>query len=62
MFSGSSRWDRVRPFSAPAFRHDRREAIHAEIAADRAWSEEMKARSPSQIREKPRQANTKAPQ
>ncbi len=31
--------------------HDHREAINAEIAADRAWYEEMKARSPSRVQE-----------
>jgi hypothetical protein len=35
--------------------------INAEIAADRAWYEEMKARSPSRVREKLRRRTADAP-
>jgi hypothetical protein len=38
-----------------------REMINAEIAADRAWYEEMKARSPSRVREKLRRRTADAP-
>ena len=47
--------------AALAYYHDHREAINAEIAADRAWSEEMKANSPSRVREKLRQRKAHAP-
>jgi uncharacterized protein (DUF433 family) len=33
-------------YSALAFYHDHRETINAEIAADRAWYEEMKGKPP----------------
>jgi uncharacterized protein (DUF433 family) len=47
--------------AALAYYHDHREAINAEIAADRAWYEEMKARSPSRVQEKLRQRKAHAP-
>jgi uncharacterized protein (DUF433 family) len=43
--------------AALAYYHDHREAINAEIAADRAWYEEMKAKQPSRVRETLRQRN-----
>jgi uncharacterized protein (DUF433 family) len=47
--------------AALAYYHDHREAINAEIAADRAWYEEMKAKSPSRVQEKLRQRKANAP-
>lgn len=47
--------------AALAYYHDHREAINAEIAADRAWYEEMKATSPSKAQEKLRQRKAHAP-
>jgi uncharacterized protein (DUF433 family) len=47
--------------AALAYYHDHREAINAEIAADRAWYEEMKAKSPSRVQEKLRQRKAHAP-
>jgi uncharacterized protein (DUF433 family) len=41
--------------AALAYDHDHREAIDAEVAADRAWYEEMKAKGPSRVQEKLRQ-------
>ena len=36
-------------YAALAYYHDHREAINAEIAADRAWYEEQKAKQPSRL-------------
>jgi uncharacterized protein (DUF433 family) len=47
--------------AALAYYHDHRETINAEIAADRAWYEEIKARSPSKVQEKLRQRTAGAP-
>jgi uncharacterized protein (DUF433 family) len=46
-------------YAALAYYHDHREAINAEIAADRAWYEEQKAKQPSRLQEtlKARKAN-----
>jgi len=38
-------------YAALAYYHDHREAINAEIAADRAWYEEQRARQPSKLQE-----------
>ena len=38
-------------YAALAYYHDHRESINAEIAADRAWYEEQKARQPSRLKE-----------
>lgn len=40
--------------AALAYYHDHREAINAEIAADRVWYDEMKARSPSRLQDRRR--------
>jgi uncharacterized protein (DUF433 family) len=47
--------------AALAYYHDHREAINAEIAADRTWYEEMRARSPSRVQGKFRQRKADAP-
>jgi uncharacterized protein (DUF433 family) len=47
--------------AALAYYHNHREAINAEIAADRAWYEEMKVKSPSRVQEKLRQRNANGP-
>jgi uncharacterized protein (DUF433 family) len=39
-------------YAALAYYHDHREEINAEIAADQAWYEEQKAKSPSLLQEK----------
>jgi uncharacterized protein (DUF433 family) len=46
-------------YAALAYYHDHREAINAEIAADRAWYDEQKAKQPSRLQEtlKARKAN-----
>jgi uncharacterized protein (DUF433 family) len=38
--------------AALAYYHDHREAMNAEIAADRAWAEEQRAAPPSRLRER----------
>jgi uncharacterized protein (DUF433 family) len=38
--------------AALAYYHDHREAINAEIAADREWYEEQRAKQPSRLQEK----------
>lgn len=38
-------------YAALAYYHDHREAINAEIAADRAWYEEQRAKQPSKLQE-----------
>jgi uncharacterized protein (DUF433 family) len=45
--------------AALAYYHDHREAMNAEIAADRTWYEERKAQNPSRLQEvlKARKAN-----
>ncbi len=39
-------------YAALAYYYDRREAIDAEIEADRVWYEEQKAKNPSRVQEK----------
>jgi len=39
-------------YAALAYYHDHREAINAEIAADRAWYEELRANNPSPLQER----------
>jgi uncharacterized protein (DUF433 family) len=39
-------------YAALAFYHDHREEMNAELAADEAWYEEQKAKSPSLLQEK----------
>jgi uncharacterized protein (DUF433 family) len=48
-------------YAALRYYHDHREAIDAEIAADRAWYEERKAQQPSRVQEKLRQRKADAP-
>lgn len=43
-------------YAALAYYHDHREEINAEIAADQAWYEEQKAKAPSLLREKLKEA------
>ena len=38
-------------YAALAYYHDHRETINAEIAADRAWYEEQRAKQPSKLQE-----------
>lgn len=38
-------------YSALAYYHDHREAINAEIAADRVWYEAQRAKNPSRLRD-----------
>ncbi len=38
-------------YAALAYYHDHREAMNAELAADRAWYEEQKAQNPSRLQE-----------
>jgi uncharacterized protein (DUF433 family) len=38
-------------YAAMAYYHDHREAINAEIAADRAWYEEQRVKQPSKLQE-----------
>ncbi len=38
-------------YAALAYYHDHREAMNAEIAADRAWYEEQREKQPSRIKE-----------
>jgi uncharacterized protein (DUF433 family) len=46
--------------AALAYYHDHRDEIDAEINADRAWYETMKAQAPSLVREKLRQQDANA--
>jgi uncharacterized protein (DUF433 family) len=39
-------------YAALAYYHDHREAINAEIAADQAWYEELRANNPSPLQER----------
>lgn len=39
-------------YAALTYYHDHREALNAEIAADRAWYEEQRAKQPSRLRER----------
>jgi uncharacterized protein (DUF433 family) len=39
-------------YAALAYYHDHREAMNAEIAADRAWYEEQRAKPPSRLQER----------
>jgi uncharacterized protein (DUF433 family) len=39
-------------YAALAYYHDHREALNAEIAADRAWYEEQRAKQPSRLQER----------
>ena len=39
-------------YAALAYYHDHREAMNAEIAADRAWYEEQRAKNPSRLQER----------
>jgi uncharacterized protein (DUF433 family) len=48
-------------YAALAYYHDHREAIHAEIKADKEWYEEMRASAPSLLRDKFRQRKADAP-
>ena len=48
-------------YAAMAYYHDHRETINAEIAADRKWYEEMKAKNPSRLQEKLEQRMANAP-
>ena len=43
-------------YAALAYYHDHREEINAEIEADHSWYEEQKAKSPSLLQEKLKQA------
>jgi uncharacterized protein (DUF433 family) len=47
--------------AALAYYHDHRDQVDAEIEADRAWYEEMRAKAPSLLREKLRQRDADAP-
>ena len=48
-------------YAALAYYHDHREAMNAEIAADRAWYEEQKAKQPSRLQERLKARKSDAP-
>jgi uncharacterized protein (DUF433 family) len=48
-------------YAALAYYHDHREAMNAEIAADRAWYEEQKAAQTSRLQEKLKASKPDAP-
>jgi uncharacterized protein (DUF433 family) len=48
-------------YAALAYYHDHREAINAEIAADRAWYEEQRANNPSPLQERLQTRKSDAP-
>jgi uncharacterized protein (DUF433 family) len=48
-------------YAALAYYHDHREAMNAEIAADRAWYEEQKATQPSRLQERLKTRKSDAP-
>jgi uncharacterized protein (DUF433 family) len=48
-------------YAALAYYHDHREAMNAEIAADRAWYENQKATQPSRLQERLKSRKPDAP-
>ena len=48
-------------YAALAYYHDHREAMNAEIAADRAWYEGQKANNPSRLQERLKAGTSDAP-
>jgi uncharacterized protein (DUF433 family) len=48
-------------YAALAYYHDHREAMNAEIAADRAWYENQKATQPSRLQERLKSRKSDAP-
>lgn len=48
-------------YAALAYYHDHREAMNAEIAADRAWYEEQKSTQPSRLQERLKTRKSDAP-
>lgn len=48
-------------YAALAYYHDHREAINAEIAADRTWYEEQRAKQPSRLQERLKTGKSDAP-